>query len=135
MSADALLRILALCVALASAETLHGIARTLLVVPRIGKARALPLSALTGSLLAFGLCWLWVPPIGLTGAAPHLLLGLGLAAFMAGFDLALGRWLLRKPWAKLWPDFDPRTGNYLSLGLAFLAVAPLLVSALRGSGR
>lgn len=45
MSADALILILALCVALASAETLHGIARTLLAVPRIGKARALLLSA------------------------------------------------------------------------------------------
>jgi len=51
--------------------------------------------------------------------------------FMAGFDLAIGRLLMRKAWSRLWPDFDPRTGNYLSLGLAFLVCAPLLVSWLR----
>lgn len=131
-TAEALTRVLALCVVLAGAETLHGIARTVLVIPRIGKVRALKLSALTGSLLAFGICLLLVPPIGLQGAGPHLGLGLVLAAFMAGFDLAIGRWLMRKPWRKLWPDFDPRTGNFLSLGLAFLVLVPWLVALLRG---
>lgn len=134
MSPDALLRVVALCVVLACAETLHGIARTVLVVPRIGKERALKLSALTGSALAFGICWALVPPIGLQGAPAHLLLGGVLAAFMAGFDLAIGRWLMHKPWAKLWPDFDPRSGNYLLFGLLFLCVVPLLVVRLRGTG-
>lgn len=84
-------------------------------------------------LLAFCLCLAWVPPIGLQGAGAHLALGLGLAAFMAGFDLAIGRWLMRKPWAKLWPDFNPRSGNLLSLGLAFLVFAPWLASLLRAA--
>jgi hypothetical protein len=131
ISHELLLRVLSLCVVLAGAETLHGIARTLLLVPRIGKERAIKLSALTGSVLALLICLLLVPPMGLTGARQHLLLGLALALFMAGFDLAIGRLLMRKSWSKLWPDFDPRTGNYLSLGLAFLVCAPLLVSWLR----
>lgn len=132
MPADTALRLLALCLMLASAETLHGIARTVLVVPRIGKARATRWSALTGSLLALGICWWMVPPLGLQGVQQHLALGLGLAAFMAAFDLAIGRLVMRKAWHKLWPDFDPRTGNFLSLGLAFLVVAPLLVHWARG---
>lgn len=131
MTSEALVRIVCLCVVLAGAETLHGIARTVLVVPRIGKDRAIKLSALTGSALAFAICLLLVPPIGLRGTGAHLLLGGVLAGFMAAFDLAIGRWLMHKPWHKLWPDFDPRTGNFLSLGLAFLLVAPLLVSWLR----
>jgi hypothetical protein len=53
MTTDLLLRTLALCVVLACSETLHGIARTVLVVPRIGKQRAIQLSALTGSLVAW----------------------------------------------------------------------------------
>lgn len=130
---DAVIRIAALCIVLAGAETLHGIARTVLVIPQIGKDRAIRWSALTGSLLAFAICLGLVPPIGLRGAPAHLALGLVLAAFMAAFDLAIGRWLMRKPWAKLWPDFDPRTGNYLSLGLAFLVGAPCLAAALRGT--
>lgn len=127
MPTDSLIRIAALCVVLAGAETLHGIARTLWVVPRLGKDRAIRLSALTGSLLALGICALLVPPIGLQGAVAHLALGLGVAAFMAGFDIAMGMGLMRKPWRKVAPDFDPRTGNYLSFGLAFLALAPWLV--------
>lgn len=131
MTADTWIRVASLCVVLAGAETLHGIARTVLVVPRIGKERAIKLSALTGSCLAFVICLVLVPPIGLQGAASHLMLGLGLAGFMAAFDLAIGKLVMRKPWPKLWPDFDPRTGNYLLFGLLFLCVTPLLVSALR----
>jgi hypothetical protein len=131
MSLSTTIHVASLCVALASAETLHGIARTLWVVPRIGKDRAQKLGAATGSALAFVICLWGVPPIGLAGAGAHLLLGLLLAAFMAAFDLAIGRFVMRKAWHKLWPDFDPRTGNYLSFGLTFLVVTPLLVAALR----
>lgn len=63
MSSDAIVRIVVLCVVLAGAETLHGIARTTLVIPRIGKERAIQLSALTGTLLAFATCWMLVPGI------------------------------------------------------------------------
>lgn len=131
MTPDAVLRIASLCVLLACAETLHGIARTVLVVPRIGKERAIKLSALTGSLLAFAICLWWVPGIGLRGLGPHLALGACLAAFMAAFDIAIGMLLMRKPWRKVRADFDPATGNYLVYGLAFLAVVPALVWWLR----
>ncbi len=131
MSVDTLLRIVSLCVVLAGAETLHGIARTVWIVPRIGKDRAIKLSAFTGSVLAFVICWLLVPPMQLQGAVAHGLLGLTLAVFMAAFDLAIGRFVMRKAWHKLWPDFNPATGNYLLYGLLFLCVAPLLVSWLR----
>jgi hypothetical protein len=125
VTSDALLRIVALCVILACAETLHGIARIKLVIPRIGKERAVKLSAVTGTLLALAICWALVPGIGLRSPYAHLALGIFLAAFMASFDIAIGRWLMRKSWAKIWPDFDPRTGNYLLFGLLALCVIPL----------
>ena len=133
MTSDAIVRIAALCVVLAGAETLHGIARTLWVVPRLGKDKAVKLSALTGSLLALALCAVLVPPLGLVGMAQHLALGLGLAVFMALFDIAVGMGVMRKPWRKVAPDFDPRTGNFLAFGLAFLVAAPLLAAWLRGT--
>jgi hypothetical protein len=127
MDADAALRIAALCVVLACAETLHGIVRTTVVTPRIGKELAIKLSALTGTVLACLICMALVPGIGLRSPGAHLLLGVGLSVFMAGFDIAIGRLLMRKPWARIWPDFDPRTGNYLAYGLLALSVIPLLV--------
>ena len=47
-----LLRLASLCVLLAGAETLHGIARTVLLAPRVGKALAVKLSIVSGSLIA-----------------------------------------------------------------------------------
>jgi hypothetical protein len=128
MPLDLALRILSLCVALAGVETLHGIARTVLVVPRIGKARALKLSIVTGSALAWGVCRLLVPDMGLHTAPDLLALGLLLAAFMAAFDIAMGRLVLRRPWHKIWPDFNPATGNCLLFGLGFLVLAPWLAT-------
>ena len=131
MDPTLLTRILALAVVLACAETLHGIARTVLVVPRIGKERAIKLSALTGSALDFVICFFLVPPMGLRTPAHLLLLGVFLALFMAAFDVAVGRWLMRKPWHKIWPEFNPATGNYLLFGLVFLCGAPWLVVWIR----
>ena len=132
MTPDAVLRTVALCVVLAGAETLHGIARTVWVVPRISKDRAQQLGIVTGTALAFGLCFVLVPDIGLRGPGPHLALGVVLAAFMASFDLALGHWLLRRPWSKALRDLDPRTGNLLLFGVIALVFVPTLVAALRG---
>lgn len=103
---------------------LHGIARTTLLTPRIGKERAIKLSALTGTLLALAICFALVPAINLPSAQAHLILGVFLAAFMAAFDIAVGRWLMRKAWAKIWPDFNPATGNYLLFGLLLPLAAP-----------
>lgn len=125
------LRFASLCVLLAGAETLHGIARTVLLAPRVGKALALKLSVVTGSLLAFGLCYVFVPAIGAVGAGEHLLLGLGLAGFMAAFDVVIGKFVMRFKWARIWQDFNPGSGNYLSVGLVLLALIPLVVGWLR----
>jgi hypothetical protein len=132
MNSDIVLRSLALCVVLAGTETLHGIARTVLLVPRVGKELALKLSIVSGSLLAFAVCFALVPGIGLSTMRGHLLLGLGLAAFMAAFDLTMGRLVLRRSWRKALQDFDPRTGNFLVFGLALLALFPAAVALVRG---
>jgi hypothetical protein len=125
---------LALCLLLASAETLHGIARTLWVAPRLGKHRAQRWSVLSGSLLAFGLCAWRVPGFGLQGSMAHLLLGLVLAGFMASFDIALTHWVLRRPWRQSMQDLDPRQGNLLLLGLLVLSGSPWLVWRLQTGG-
>ena len=130
MLSEMIVRTLALCVALAGAETLHGIVRTVWLVPRLGKERALKLSAFSGSLLALLVSCYFVPGMGLDRLHEQLLLGAVLAAFMASFDIAMGLLLLRKSWRKVAADFDPRTGNWLLLGLAALAFMPALAAKL-----
>ena len=132
MSAEAV-RIFSLCLALASAEMLHGIARTVFLAPRVGKALAVKLSIISGTVLAFMVCYLLVPGIGLTGWLAHGVLGVGLAAFMALFDMAVGRFVMRFAWPRIWQDFNPASGNYLSLGLGALTGIPALVGWLAGA--
>lgn len=127
------LRFASLCVLLAGAETLHGIARNLLLAPRLGKALAIKLSAVSGTLLAFALCYVFVPGIGATGFGEHLFLGVGLSGLMAAFDVAIGRLVMRLKWPRIWQDFNPGSGNYLSIGLVSLALSPGVVWWLRGS--
>jgi hypothetical protein len=134
MTAAEAWRIAALCVALAGAEMLHGIARTVWLAPRIGKERAIRWSIVSGSLLAFAVCWFFVPGIGLRGLAPHLALGVFVAAFMASFDIAIGRFVMRLKWPRILRDFNPASGNYLSIGLALLAGMPAVVMVLRDTG-
>lgn len=134
MPSPDLLRVASLCVALAATETLHGIVRTVWLARKVGKERAIRISVLSGTALAFAVCWLLVPDIGLRGTAQHVALGLGLAAFMAGFDIALGRWVMRLKWPRIFRDFNPASGNYLSLGLAALALMPALVGWLQQAG-
>ncbi|MCZ8293751.1 MAG: hypothetical protein O9312_09575 [Hylemonella sp.] len=134
MNLDTVLRVLSICIVLAGTETLHGIARTVLLVPRVGKERALKLSVVSGSLLAFAGCYFLVPGVGLTTMGEHLILGAGLALFMASFDLAMGLLLLRRSWRKALADFNPATGNLLVFGLALLVVYPVLISLLRAGG-
>jgi hypothetical protein len=129
---DLPLRLAALALALAATETLHGIARVTLLVPRLGLRRAQAVAIVTGSLLAFAVCWALVPGLGLRGPRALAAVGLWLAGFMAAFDVLIGRLAMRRPWTALAKDFDPRTGNWLVVGLAFLAVCPWLVMALRG---
>lgn len=132
MTSDQLIRGLSLCIVLAGTETLHGIARTVLLVPRLGKGRALKLSIVSGSALGFLVCYALVPGVGLKTIPEHLYLGMVLALFMAGFDLAMGKLLLRRSWSKAFSDFNPATGNLLIFGLVLLVFFPALVAYLRG---
>lgn len=127
---ESIVQIISLCLFLAGAETLHGVVRATVLVPKIGKKRALKVAIVTGSILGFAVCYFLVPGVGFTET--HDLVGLGflLALFMAGFDVTLAKGLLKWPWAKAFQDFNPRSGNYLSLGLLLLVSFPYLVMRL-----
>lgn len=124
--------ILLLCVLLASAETLQGIVRAAMLVPRLGKKTALKISAITGSLLALLLCAWMIPKTSLNSAADLLLAGVILAAFMALFDVLIGRWVMKLNWEKIGRDFNPANGNYLSIALLLLITYPWVVMQILG---
>ena len=127
------LRTAALCLALAGTEMLHGIARVKYVVPRIGRERAQRWSIVSGSLLAFCICFAVVPTTGVRSREGLLALGAVLAAFMAAFDAAVGRYVAKRPWKAVRDDFNPTKGNLLAVGLVVLTFSPVVVAWLRGA--
>jgi hypothetical protein len=126
------LNLLALCFTLAGVETLQGIFRNAFIAPKIGTKKAKQLTLMSGVLLMFAVCYVWIPTLGLEGVGPLLLVGLLLASFMALFDLILGRYLIGMKWRVVFKDFDPRQGNYILIGLLVLVFIPLIVMELRG---
>ena len=129
---EIVLRIASLCLLLASAETLNGIFRAVLLVPSLGKKRALILSAVIGLILAFFSCYFMVPGIGLDTTESLVVLGVILSIFMAGFDVIIARVVMKLSWGRVMRDFNPKNGNYLSAALIVLATFPLLVISVQG---
>lgn len=118
---------------LAGAETLHGIFRNAVVAPRLGTKKAKRLSLVSGTVILFVICYLWIPKLGINSAGPLLAVGLFLAIFMGLFDIVLGRYMMKLRWKIVLRDFDPRQGNYLLVGLLILSGIPLMVMQLHGS--
>jgi hypothetical protein len=114
-------------------ETVHGILRTLLLVPLVGDFPARRVSVFTGSLLIFGVAWAFVYWIG---AGTRLrLLGVGLiwVVLTVLFEIALGRYALGLSWDRIAEDYDVTRGGLLGFGLLFMAMAPSLAAKLRRS--
>lgn len=126
------LKLVGWCLTLAAVETLHGIIRNGVIAPRVGTKRAKRWSVISGSLLAFGVCYGWAPVVGIRAIAPLLLIGILLATFMAAFDMLLGRYVIKLKWRVILKDFDPRQGNYLSIGLGLLILMPAIAMQLHG---
>ena len=91
-TSDVVVRVPALCVVLAGVgnSARHCAHHVDCAAHRQGPALA---ECRVRPLLAFAICYLLVPSIGLNQAADLLLIGLVVALFMASFDVALGRLL------------------------------------------
>ncbi len=107
-----------------------GAAKGVTSVPRLGGRRAQRVSIVSGSLLALLLIALALPSLPLHSSTGLLLLGIALAASMAAYDAALGRWVFHRSWRAVFQDFNPFGGNLLVLGVIILILSPLLASAL-----
>lgn len=112
-------------------ETVHGILRTLLLVPLVGDFPARQIAVFTGSLLIFWVAWLTVRWLGANGKSQLLLVGLIWVVLTVLFEVALGSWGLGLSWSRIVEDYDLTRGGLLGLGLLFMAVSPLLAARLR----
>lgn len=129
------LRALALWALLMAAETVHGVVRTLYLVPAIGDFRSRQIGVVTGSLLIVGIVWLLVPWLRAADRRALVAIGLLWVVLTIAFEIVLGRFAFGMPWSRIAEDFDVPAGGLLPFGMAVLGLSPLLAARLRRSER
>lgn len=126
-----LLRAFVVWIVIIGVEMVHGILRTLVLAPLIGDFPSRQFSVLTGSLLIFFVANLFIRWIHAETNRRLLVVGLVWVALTLFFEIGLGRFVLNFPWDRVAEDYDFTRGGLLGIGLAFMAIAPLLVTKLR----
>jgi len=126
------LRAFAVWLLIAAAETLHGIARTLWLVPIVGDHAARQIGVVTGSLLIFAITWLAIGWLGLRSRRELIATGALWVGLMLAFEIVLGRAVFGFGWDRIGAEFDPSRGGLMLLGLAALWLMPLFTARLRG---
>ncbi len=126
-----LLRAFAVWLVISGVETVHGILRTLLLVPLVGDFPARQVAVLTGSALIFGLACLFIRWIRAETTLRLVAVGLMWVVLTVLFEIGLGRLVLDLPWERLAEDYDITRGGLLGVGLLFMAAAPILAAMLR----
>lgn len=86
-----LLRSLAVWGVIMVAEVLHGVARGLWLVPRVGEVRARQLGVAIGSVIILGLALAFAPWLNVTHPRTLFRFGMLWVLLTLGFEVALGR--------------------------------------------
>ncbi len=126
-------RAFAVWVAIALAESLHGVARALWLVPAVGPLRAHHIGVVVACALIFAIAFAAIRWIGAGQFAQQWRIGLAWVAAMLCFEFGLGL-ALGLPWARIAADYDPRQGGWMLWGMLFLFAAPALAAKARGLG-
>lgn len=121
-------KILCFYVLVASGETLNGIARTVYLNKRIGVMNAKRVSMIPALMLCLLICYFYVPILGIKTYEGLIYLGISLSAFMAAFDILLGRFVAKAKWSAILDEFNIFKGNLLGIGTIVMSFCPLLSS-------
>ena len=124
-------RAIAVWLVLIGAEIIHGIVRSIVLMPRIGDQRAQQIGVFTGSLMNLGITRVFIPWIGANSARALVGVGVVWVVLTVVFEVTFGRLVMRSSWERLRSDYDLAHGGLLPLGLVALAGSPLVAAGLR----
>jgi hypothetical protein len=116
-------------------ETIHGILRTLLLLPMVGDFRARQISVFTGSVLILGVAYLFSDWIRALSKKQLITVGFMWVLLTVLFEMILGRLILDLPWTRITEDYDLSRGGLLGFGLLFMIAAPSLAQCLRSRSK
>jgi hypothetical protein len=126
-----LVRALAIWFLIMLVETLHGIARRLLLEPRIGDFQARQIAVFTGSILIMATAFLFVRSLKTTVTKELLLVGIVWVILTLVFEVLIGRYAMNLPWDGIFSDYDLFHGGLMPIGLLEMFLAPLIAAKIR----
>ena len=116
---------------LIGAEMVHGIVRSIILVPRVGDARARQIGVLTGSLMNLGITYRFIQWIGARTTGALVGIGVVWVVLTVVFEMTFGRFVMRSSWERLRSDYDLAHGGLLPIGLLALAGSPVVAAQIR----
>lgn len=111
-------------------EIIHGILRSLFLVPYTGDFKARQLGVLIGSFLIMLITFLFIKWMKVLTNFQLILIGFFWAILTLLFEFTLGR-LLGYSWNRILEDYNLSKGGLMLFGILTLIIAPLLCSKLR----
>lgn len=117
------------------AEVVHGVARVILLEPRLGDFKARQIAVFTGSAMILVISFTTIR--WLRAESRLQLIGVGfLWLFLTlGFELLLGRLVMGLSWERIASDYKLFEGGLMPIGLLVLTAAPLIAAQLLGEDR
>jgi apolipoprotein N-acyltransferase len=115
-------------------ETVHGVLRAMLLVPRVGDLPARQIGVFTGSLLILAVTYLSLGWLRLDWPRLRIVVGIVWALLTLAFEAILGRIVLGYPWSRLAADYNPAHGGLMGLGLLVMVFAPSIAYAFATRG-
>lgn len=106
------------------AEILHGLARKLLLEPRIGDFRARQVSVFVGAAMILAITFVFVRWLKASYLSHFVLLGFMWVGLTLGFEILLGRVIMDLSWERILSDYDVANGGLMLFGLLVMAFAP-----------
>ena len=112
---------------IAFAETIHGILRAKLLVPKVGDLRSRQIGVFSGSIIIFIITFYSLSFIGPKTTSDTFIIGGIWLIFMLLFEFLVGHFIFRFPWKWLLDEYNVKKGRLLIFGMIFLFTVPYIV--------
>jgi hypothetical protein len=124
-------RSLAIWLVLIATEIVHGILRTIFLVPLVGEFRSNQIGVFSGSAIILVIAYLTIRWIGATNYRDTLFVGTIWLLATVAFEIGFGRFVMGLSWEQITADYNLLEGGLMPLGLAILFFSPMIASKLQ----
>ena len=115
-----------------AAEVLHGISRTLFLLPAVGDFRSRQIGVFSGSAIVLLITYLTIRWMRVPSTRGRIAIGIAWTIMTVAFEIGFGL-MLGYSWDGLAADYDLVRGGLMPIGLVVMALAPQIAARIRST--